>query len=101
MPNFESLSQIFSLDFQDGYDSLPPSSPSLVTTLCALEPSTTLVEISLGKSLYISLDLDPSQREKLVNLLRNHLDAFAWGYECMKGIPPKTCTHHIYIQDGA
>ena len=38
---------------------------------------------------------------KLVNLLRNHLDSFAWGYQGMKGIPPETCTNHIYIQDGA
>ena len=78
MPNFESLSHIFSLDFQD----------------------TTLVEISLGASLYICSDLDPSHREQLVNLLRNHLNAFAWGYEDIKGIPPETFTHHIYIQDG-
>ena len=101
MPNFESLSQIFSLDFQEGYDSLPPSSPPLETPLCTLEPETTLVEISPGKSLYISSDLNPSQREQLVNLLRNHLDAFAWSYEDMKIIPPETCRHHIYIQDGA
>ena len=101
MPNFESLSQIFSLDFQEGYDSLPPPSPSLVTPLCTLELDTTLVEISPGKSLYISSDLDPSQREQLVNLLQNHLSAFAWGYEDMKGIPPETCTHHIYVQERA
>ena len=101
MPNFESLSQIFSLDFQERYDSLPPSPPYLVTPLCTLEPDTTLIEISPGKSLYISSDLDPSQQEQLVNLSQNHLDAFAWGYEDMKGILPETCTHHIYIQDGA
>ena len=35
-----------------------------------------------------------------MNLLQNHLSAFAWGYEYMKGIPPKTRTHHIYIQEG-
>ena len=69
MPNFESLSQIFSLYFQEGYDSLPPSPPSLATTLCTLEPDTTVVDISLGKSLYISSNLDPSQQEQLVNLL--------------------------------
>ena len=101
MPNFESLSQIFSLDFQERYDSLPSLPPSLATTLCILEPDTTLVEISPGKSLHISSHLDSSQQEQLVNLLRNHLDAFAWGYEDMKGIPPETCTHHIYIQNGA
>ena len=69
--------------------------------MCTLEPDITLVEISLGKSLYISSNLDPSQQEQLVKLLRNHIDAFACGYEDMKDIPPKTYTHHIYIQDGA
>lgn len=101
MPNFESLSHIFSLYFQESHNSLPPSPPSLETPMCTLEPDTTLVEISLGKSLHITSDLDASQQEQLVNLLLNHLDAFAWGYEDMKGIPPKTYTHHIYIQDGA
>ena len=95
------MSQIFSLDFQERYDSLPPSPPLLATPLCTLELDTTLVEISPGKYFYISLDLDPSQQEHLVNLLRNHPYAFAWGYEDMKGIPPETCTHHIYIQDGS
>ena len=60
MPNFESLSKIFSLDFQDRYDSIPRSPPSLVTPLYTLEPDTTLVEISPSKSLYISSDLNPS-----------------------------------------
>ena len=72
----------------------------MTTPLGTPEPDTTLVEISPGKSLYISLDLDSSQQEKLVNLLQNHLSAFAWGYEDMKGIPPETCIHHIYIQEG-
>ena len=36
-----------------------------------------------------------------MNLLQNHLSAFSWGYEDMKGIPLETCTHHIYIQEGA
>ena len=101
MPNFQSLSQIFSLDFQERYDSLPPLPPSLATHLCTLEPDTTLVDISSGKSLHINSDLDSSQQEQLMNLLQNHLDAFTWGYEDMKCIHPKTFTHHIYIQDGA
>ena len=32
--------------------------------------------------------------------MQNHLSAFSWGYEDMKGIPPETCTHHIYIKEG-
>ena len=97
MPNFGTLSQIFSLDFQEDHDPHSSSPLHLTTPLSTSMPNTTLIEISPSKSLYISLDLDSSQREQLVNLLRNHLSAFGWGYEDMKGIPLKTCTHHIYI----
>ena len=100
MPNFEPLSQIFSLDFQENHDSHSSIPLSLNTPLSTPEPDTTLVEIIPTKSFHISLYLDPSQQEQLVNLLQNHLSAFAWGYEDMKGIPPETCTHHIYIQEG-
>ena len=61
MPNFELLSQIFSLDFQDNHDSHSSVPLHLTTPLSTPEPDTTLVEISLGKSLYISSDLDLSQ----------------------------------------
>ena len=73
----------------------------MTTRLSTPESDTTLDEISPGKSLYISSDLDSSQQEQLVNLLQNHLSAFAWGYEDMKVIPPETYTHHIYIREGA
>ena len=97
MRNFESLCQIFSPYFQESHDCQPSSPQSLVAPLCTHRLETALVEISPSKYLYISSDLDPSQQEQLVNLLQSHLNAFAWGYEDMKGIPPKTCTHHIYI----
>ena len=100
IPNFEPLSQMFNLDLQENHDS-HSSVPLHFTTLVSTpKPDTSLVEISVGKSLYISLDLDSSQQEKHVNLLQNHLSAFARGYEDMKAIPPETCTHHIYIQEG-
>lgn len=60
MPNFESLSDIFSLHFQEIHNSLPPSTLSLATPLCTLEPNTTLIDISLGKYLHINSDLDSS-----------------------------------------
>ena len=88
MPNFELLSQIFSLDFQDNHDSHSSVTLHLTTPLSTPEPDTTLVEISPGKSLYISSYLDSSEEEQLVNLLKNHLSAFAWGCEDIKGIPP-------------
>ena len=100
MPNSEPLSQIFSLDFQDNHDSHSSVPLHLTTPLSTLELDTTLVEIIPCNSLHINSDMDSSQQEQLVNLLQNHLSAFAWGYEDMKGIPPETCTHNIYIQEG-
>ena len=95
MQNFDILHQIFSLDFQESYSSQPSSSQTLVTPPCTLEPETILIEISPSKSLHVSSNLNPSQQEKLVSLLRDHLDAFARSYDNMKGIPLQTCTHHI------
>ena len=81
MPNFEPLSQIFSLDFQENHDSHSSVPLHLTTPLSTPEPDTTLVEISPGKYLHISSDLDSSQQDQLVNLLQSHLSAFAWGHE--------------------
>lgn len=97
MPSFDTLLQIFSPYFQEKFDSQHSLSHNVASSSCALKPETTLVEIILGKSLHISSDLDSCQQEQLVTLLRDHLDAFAWSYEDMKGIPPETFTHHIYI----
>lgn len=59
MPNFELLSQIFSLD-HDSHSSVPLH---LTTPLSTPEPNTTLIEISPGISLHISSDLESSQQE--------------------------------------
>ena len=63
MPNYEPLSQIFSLDFQDNHDSHSSVLLHLTTPLSTPEPETTLVEISPSKLLHISSDLDSSQQE--------------------------------------
>jgi hypothetical protein len=55
-------------------------------------------EISPGKFLHINFELDADQQEKLVNVLKEQLGAFAWEYTDMKGIHPDTCIHHIYTQ---
>lgn len=62
MPNFDMFCQIFSLDFQENFDS-QPSSLALVASSCTLETETTFVEMSLGKCLHINSDLDSSQQE--------------------------------------
>ena len=59
------------------------------------------VEISPGKTLNISFDLDPEQQKQLINILQKHSGAFAWDYKDMPGIHPDTCMHHIYLQENA
>lgn len=93
IPSFDTLHHILSLDFQEYFYSQPSLSHTMASSSYTLEPETSLVEISPGKSLHIS--------SYIVTLLQDHLNAFPWSYEDMKGISPKTCTHNIYIQEGA
>ena len=57
------------------------------------------IEIFPGKTLNINKNLEKSQQEKLVKILQRHSSAYAWEYTDMKWINPKTCTHHIYIEE--
>eukprot|EP00253_Pinus_taeda_P010530 PITA_10530 len=57
------------------------------------------IEIFPGKTLNINKNLEKSQQEELTNILQKHSTAFAWEYTDMKGIDPKTCIHHIYIEE--
>ena len=60
-----------------------------------------VIAIFPGKSLNINSDLEVSQEQKLVELLRKYSKSFAWDYTNMPGIHPDTCTHHIYMEDNA
>ena len=57
------------------------------------------IEIFPGKTLNINKNLEKSQQEELVKILHRHSSAYAWEYTYMKGISPKNCTHHIYIEE--
>ena len=57
------------------------------------------VEIFPGKSLNINTNLERLQQEKLIITLQQHSSAYAWEYNDMKGISPKTFIHHIYIEE--
>ena len=58
------------------------------------------IEFSPERTLKINPPLSALQEEKLCNMLKEHLDAFAWSYKVMKGIHPLVCTHQIYIKEG-
>ena len=57
------------------------------------------IEISIGRTLNINNNLEKLQQEKLIKTLQQHSAAYAWEYTHMKGISPKICIHHIYIQE--
>jgi hypothetical protein len=58
-----------------------------------------VVEIEHGKTLNINPDISSAETCRLMNLLIEHKEAFAWDYMDMKGILSQLCTHHIYIKE--
>ena len=40
------------------------------------------------RELKIGTSLSPDERDKLIDLLRSHLDVFSWSYEDMPGLDP-------------
>jgi len=58
-----------------------------------------IIEISPGRNLNISNNLQSSQEQEVIALLQKYSKAFSWDYTDMQGIHPKTCIHHIYTDD--
>jgi hypothetical protein len=58
-----------------------------------------IVEIEPGKTLNIIPDLSSAETRRLMNLLIEHKETFAWDYMDMKGIPSELCIHHICIKE--
>ena len=59
-----------------------------------------VVEFGPEKTLNINPSLSTLEDERLCNMLREHLEVFAWSYKEMKGVHPSVCTHHMYIKEG-
>ncbi|GJT09789.1 reverse transcriptase domain-containing protein [Tanacetum coccineum] len=47
----------------------------------------------------ISTLLEQNEKERLVSLLKNHKEAFAWKTSDILGISPSFCKHKIYFED--
>jgi hypothetical protein len=97
--SFVELSHIFSSEFQQTWYHDITQLYTLSPAPSDKEETTKLVEISLGKPLYINSSLEPEQKTQVIEMFQRQFDAFAWEYEDMKGIHPDTCTHHIYTND--
>ena len=65
-----------------------------------------LEEINVGTTAYprllsIAKELSPTQKEKMVALLTEYKDVFAWSHEDMKGLDPKFYQHKINLATNA
>jgi hypothetical protein len=57
------------------------------------------VEISSRKYLYINSILESDYQQKMIQMIQEKSDDFAWNYSDMRGIYTDTCIHHIYTND--
>ncbi|RYA38018.1 reverse transcriptase family protein, partial [Enterobacter cloacae complex sp. GF14B] len=53
------------------------------------------------RPVYIATDLSPGEEERLLSLLREYRDVFAWSYKDLKGVDPSICQHSIPLKQDA
>ncbi|CAN6697899.1 unnamed protein product [Malus baccata var. baccata] len=92
------------------FDSIPISTnkllPSIVQApILDLKPLPShLKYIFLGENetlpALISSSLTAQEEEKLVRVLKDFKSALGWTLADIKGISPKTCMHHIFLEEG-
>ncbi|CAN6562548.1 unnamed protein product [Malus baccata var. baccata] len=92
------------------FDSIPISTnkllPSIVQApILDLKPLPShLKYIFLGENetlpALISSSLTAQEEEKLVRVLKEFKSALGWTLADIKGISPKTCMHHIFLEEG-
>lgn len=81
-----------------------PEPPTILSLKVVLKPLLNNLEYAFlgeGETLpvVISLKLEPSQNETLVELLRKCTEANAWKFANLKGICPTMCTYKILMKD--
>ena len=64
---------------------------------------TPLEEIDLGdgsvrRITYISAKLDPKLKSRLIELLKEYVDIFAWYYQDMPGLDTDIIEHHLPLK---
>ena len=100
LENFETSSECDHTQFQLDSDIEYLSSRQM--SLYSIEEfGSSTIEIFPGKTLNINKNLEKSQQEELTKILQKHSTTFAWEYTDMKDIDPKTCIHHIYIEENS
>eukprot|EP00253_Pinus_taeda_P003083 PITA_03083 len=98
LENFETSSEYDHAQFQEKTNVEYLSSRQM--SLYSVEEfGSSTIENFPGRTLNIDKNLEKLQQEELTKILQKHSAAFAWKYTDMKGIDPKTCIHHIYIEE--
>ena len=98
MENFESSPEYEHDQFQEK-SNIECFSSRQMSLYSMEEFRSSTIEIFPGRTLNINNNLEKLQKEKLIKTLQQHSAAYAWEYNGMKGISPKTCIHHIYIEE--
>lgn len=49
----------------------------------------------------ICISLEPGPKEKVITVVRQYHDVFAWGPEDMFGLDPKTMKHYLNVKPEA
>ncbi|XP_050117637.1 uncharacterized protein LOC126595360 [Malus sylvestris] len=99
----------YSLRGQPKFEALPLSQAKIVPSIIQppkleLKPlPETLKYAYLGDSetlpVIIAADLNQTEEEKLMQVLREHKTALGWSITDIKGISPSICMHRIYLED--
>ena len=53
------------------------------------------------KTILIAKEMLSSDKERLIALLKQYKDVFAWSFENMKGLDPTFCQHQINLHKDA
>jgi len=73
---------------------------------CELPTEDKVTQVNLGdeanpKLIFISESLSSSEREDLIQLIRENIDVFTWNDEDMHGLDPQIVMHHLNINPDA
>ena len=82
-------------------ETLIPAPPSLELKPLPSELKYVHLDENGKYPIIISSSLSPEQENKLIDVIQKHRSAIGWSLDDIKGINPKVCSHHIYLEENA
>jgi hypothetical protein len=96
------------LSIQEPYETIPEELSTLITkyekpTMATLEETEeiNLSENEESKCIHIGTNLSSEMRSKLISLLKDYIDVFAWSYADMPGLDENVVVHKLPLKPGA